>query len=140
MSNYLSRRDFHKLTSAALGGIATGSVLGCNSGTNTAKAAATDVHACRGLNDCKGQGADSKNSCAGQGTCATAKAHDCAQKNDCKHQGGCGAAPGENDCKQKGSCEVPMQSDMWEKARARFEQRLKQENKTFGAAPPAKSA
>jgi hypothetical protein len=28
-------------------------------------------HACKGLNACKGQGADGKNSCKGKGSCAT---------------------------------------------------------------------
>ena len=28
-------------------------------------------HACKGLNSCKGQGADGKNSCKGKGSCAT---------------------------------------------------------------------
>ena len=43
------------------------------SGTPTAKA---EVHACRGLNACKGQGAGGDNACAGQGACATTAALD----------------------------------------------------------------
>ncbi len=31
----------------------------------------TAKHACKGLNSCKGQGADHKNSCKGKGSCAT---------------------------------------------------------------------
>jgi hypothetical protein len=31
----------------------------------------TAKHACKGLNACKGQGADHKNSCKGKGSCAT---------------------------------------------------------------------
>jgi hypothetical protein len=135
MRNHLSRRDFNKLTTAALGGMAAGTWTGCNSATTNTAQAAPDIHSCRGLNSCKGQGADAKNACAGQGTCATAKHHDCANKNDCKHQGGCGEAPGMNDCKTKGGCEVPMQPDMWQKARTQFEQRMKQDNKEIGAAP-----
>ena len=137
MGDNLSRRDFHKLTSAALGGLAAGSILGCSSGAKEAKAAATDLHACRGLNACKEKGADGKNACAGQGTCATVH-HSCAGKNDCKGQGGCGDTPGANDCKTKGGCEVPMAGDMWSRARAKFEERMKQENKQIGAAPAAK--
>jgi hypothetical protein len=135
MKDSLSRRDFYKLTSAALGGMAVGTLLGCSSGTKEAKAA-DDLHACRGLNSCKGLGADSKNACAGQGTCATAH-HACAQQNDCKHQGGCGETPGENDCKTKGGCEVPISGDMWAKARAKFESRMKEQGKEIGAAPAA---
>src|SRR4051812_1376708 len=101
MPSNLSRRDFHKLTSAALGGMLTGAVAGCSSDKKAPDAGAKDdaagkngggdaamvavaIHACRGLNECKGQGLDGKNSCAGQGTCHTAKAHDCATMNDCK--------------------------------------------------------
>jgi hypothetical protein len=135
MKKSLSRRDFHKLTSAALGGMAAVTWLGCSSATKEAKAA-DDLHACRGLNSCKGLGADGKNACAGQGTCATAH-HGCAQQNDCKHQGGCGDTPGENDCKTKGGCEVPISGDMWAKARAKFEERMKTQGKDIGAAPPA---
>jgi len=58
-------------------------------------AADVELHACRGLNDCKGQGADKQNACAGQGSCASVK-HGCSGQNDCKHQGGCGEAPGMN--------------------------------------------
>ena len=32
-----------------------------------AKAEVVDLHACRGLNECKGQGSDKKNDCAGKG-------------------------------------------------------------------------
>src|SRR5262249_39537459 len=127
MNNPLTRRDFNKLTTAALGGLAAGTLAGCSGETKQAKAA-DDIHACRGLNSCKGNGADGKNACAGQGTCATGKHHDCGQQNDCKHQGGCGEAPGYNDCKQKGGCAVPMSSTMWEKARTKFEEQMKSQN------------
>jgi hypothetical protein len=154
MRSNLSRRDFHKLTSAALSGMVAGTMFGCSSEKNPEKngasaagvggpagaavAVAAGIHACRGLNDCKGQGAEKQNACAGQGTCATV-GHDCAAKNDCKHQGGCGEAPGYNDCKTKGGCAVPMSAGMWEKARARFEQQMKEQGKEFGAAPAAKA-
>jgi len=155
MRSNLSRRDFHKLTSAALSGMVAGSITGCSSGKNAPNAGAgsdkgtpkdsgqevavaTEVHACRGLNECKGQGADGKNTCAGQGTCHTAKAHDCAMMNDCKHQGGCGTAPGYNDCKGMGGCAIPTQGGMWEKARARLEEDMKAKGTPVGAAPAAK--
>ncbi len=147
MRSNLSRREFHKLTSAAFSGMVAGTMFGCSSenkpagkdggAAGGAAVAAAAIHACRGLNDCKGQGADKQNACAGQGSCATAKQHECATQNDCKHQGGCGEAPGYNDCKTKGGCAVPMSAGMWEKARARFEQQMKEEGKQFGAAPAA---
>ena len=140
MNHNLSRRDFHKLTSAALGGMMAGAVVGCSSGDNQAKAAEVDRHACRGLNDCKSQGADKQNACAGQGTCATAEKHACANQNACKHQGGCGETPGFNDCKTKGGCEVPLTGDMWTKARATFEDRQKKAGKQAGPAPAAPAA
>ncbi len=136
MRNDLSRREFNRLTSAALAGLTAGTWIGCSATTKEAHAAA-DLHVCRGLNACKGQGADAKNACAGQGTCATVQ-HGCAQQNDCKGQGGCGEVPGQNDCKTKGGCGVPLSGDMWKKARANFEDRMKQQNKEIGAAPPAK--
>jgi len=138
MPNDLSRRDFHKLTSAALAGAAAGTWIGCSATTKEAKAAA-DLHVCRGLNACKGQGADAKNACAGQGTCANVQ-HGCAQQNACKGQGGCGETPGENDCKTKGGCEVPVSGEMWTKARAKFEARMKTQGKEVGVAPPAKGS
>jgi hypothetical protein len=137
MRNDLSRREFSKLTSAALAGIAAGTWAGCSTSAPKEAKAAADLHVCRGLNACNSQGAEGKNACAGQGTCATVH-HGCAQQNDCKHQGGCGEAPGENDCKTKGGCEVPLGGDMWAKARANFEERMKAQGKTVGAAPAAK--
>src|SRR5215510_6070483 len=97
----IDRRDFHKLTTAALGGLAAGAMLGCGKkdekikgGDEVTQVAAADKHLCRGLNECKGQGKDGKNSCRGQGTCATAKEHACATQNDCKGLGGCGGKEG----------------------------------------------
>ena len=104
MQNDLSRRDFHRLTSAALGGLAAGTWLGCSPATKQAEAA-TELHVCRGLNTCKSHGTDGKNACAGQGNCA-----------------------------------VPLGGDMWTKARAKFESRMKQQGKEFGTAPPAKGS
>ncbi len=154
MLDNFSRREFHKLTAAALGGMVAGTLIGCGSeknpaansgdkskeGASAAAAAGTSIviaaaiHACRGLNECKGLGASAKNDCAGLGDCATVK-HDCATMNDCKHQGGCGEAPGFNDCKTKGGCSVPIGGAMWEKARAKFEQQMKAAGKQFGPAP-----
>ncbi len=48
-----------------------------------------EPHVCRGLNTCKGKAQSGKNDCAGQGDCATAKAHTCAGDNDCAGLGGC---------------------------------------------------
>ena len=71
---------------------------------NKSKKVAAEKHACKGLNSCKGQGADGKNSCKGKGSCASkGSKHDCAGKNACKGQG----QGGKNDCKGKGGCAVP---------------------------------
>jgi hypothetical protein len=146
MRSNLSRREFNRLTSAALGGMVTGALVGCSGDKKPAApganvpgdtTVAVALHACRGLNECKGKGADGKNACAGQGTCHTAKAHDCATQNDCKHQGGCGQDPGYNNCKGMGGCAVPMAGGMWEKARKRLEEEVQKQGKTAGAAPPA---
>ncbi len=144
-----SRRDFNRLTLAAVGGL----MVGAAQTPRPALAAATlpdakkEVHVCRGLNACKGQGVavdlngDGKpdqNACAGQGACATAKHVTCGGENDCKGQGGCGATPGENDCKGQGHCHVPLMDSAWKKARSRFEARMKKQQKEFGM-PPAKN-
>ena len=130
----LSRRGFHRLATAAFGGVLTGILSGCgdqagkpqatgsqaaSKSTAAGPAAATKgaavagattvaMHACRGLNECKGQGKDHKNACAGQGNCFTVT-HECVGKerlqksrrlwrrrtafNDCKGKGGCGHFP-----------------------------------------------
>ncbi len=69
------RRQFNKLSSAALGGLLAGSVAGCTPQGGQpmgggSVAAAAEFHLCRGLNVCKGKGLDGKNDCAGQGSCA----------------------------------------------------------------------
>src|SRR5687767_6776842 len=127
----LDRRDFHKLTTAALGGLAAGAVLGCNKpgGDLTGKpapggetvVAKAEVHLCRGLNDCKGQGKGGGNACRGQGACATAKEHTCGGQNECKGLGGCGEKVGANDCKEMGGCQVPLMEDAWKTLRTRKE-------------------
>jgi len=158
----LNRRDFHRLTMAAFGGVVAGSIAGCGkekkpagpeptpggtgAGATPAKTGGEEVatikgepHACRGLNACKGQGADGKNDCAGQGDCATkAWHHSCSAQNDCKGQGGCGDNPTQNDCKGKGGCHVPLMDSVWDAARKHFEENMKNDNKDFGAAPTKK--
>jgi len=150
----LNRRDFHKLTMAAFGGVLAGSVTGCNKKTEAVKtdekpkgdlakteevAVKTDpdAHLCRGLNTCKGKGQGANNECAGQGACATFAAHECAGENACKGQGGCGENPGKNDCKGKGHCHVPLMKHAWEKVRKSLEEQLKESGKTIGPAPNA---
>jgi hypothetical protein len=143
----LNRRDFQRLTAAAMGGLLAGAAIG---GTASAADEAPkkdkeknpilgEPHVCRGINMCKGLGADKKNACAGQGACATAAHHLCHYKNECRGQGGCGAKPGENECKGKGECGVPMSSGAWKKCRARFEELMKAEGKKVGPAPPKKA-
>ena len=147
----LNRRDFQRLTAAAVGGLLAGAAIGGSaSGADDKKDKVPrkdkkknpilgEPHVCRGINMCKGLGTDKKNACAGQGTCATAKAHLCHFKNECRGQGGCGAKPGENECKQKGECGVPLSSGAWKKARARFEALMKKEGKKVGPAPAKKA-
>jgi hypothetical protein len=138
----LTRRDFERLAAAAVGGLVAAAAA-------DRVAAAADApkkdrnknpmlgepHVCRGINMCKGLGASKDNACAGQGTCATAKAHSCHADNECRGQGGCGAKPGENNCKGMGECGVPMQGKTWTKARARFEELMAKEGKKVGPAP-----
>ncbi len=142
-----SRRDFHKLSAAALSGILAAGTIGCISQpadkTSDSGAAPTDgedtstvaKHACRGLNECKGQGAKGTNECAGAGTCATVEHHVCGGHNECKGQGGCGQTPGANECAGKGGCHVPMSGGMWKKARDLFEERMKEKGVEVNPAP-----
>jgi hypothetical protein len=143
----LNRRDFERLTAAAVGGLLAGAGL-AHPALAADEAPKKDPkknpmlgepHVCRGINMCKGLGADKKNACAGQGACATAKAHTCHAENECRGQGGCGAKPGENACKGKGECGVPMGAGAWKKARKRFEELMAAEGKKVGPAPPKKS-
>lgn len=105
-----------------------------------AVASKQEIHACRGLNSCKGLGKGGENACAGQGNCFTAKAHDCGSLNDCKHQGGCGEKPGYNDCKGLGGCGLPIHEGAWEMARKTFEEQMTTAGKEFGAAPERKES
>lgn len=143
-SGPVHRRQFHKLTAAALSGLAAGAVLGCRGQSAPATPAATptkaDVHLCRGLNECKGQGKGGDNACRGQGACATAKEHACGGQNECKGLGGCGETAGENDCKTKGGCHVPLMEGAWTKLRAKKEAEWQAKNLEAGDAPPEAKA
>ncbi|MEQ8667869.1 MAG: hypothetical protein RIC12_01770 [Pirellulales bacterium] len=145
----IDRRDFNRLTAAAMGGLLAGvsQVPETAWAEDEKKEKEKEKHVCRGLNSCKGQGADvdldgdgkvDPNACAGQGACATAKHITCGGQNECKGQGGCGATPGENDCKGEGHCHVPLMDNAWKKARARFEARMEKAEKKFGDPPPKK--
>jgi len=138
----LDRRDFHKLTAAALGGLAAGSVLGCGGGQDAAQqvVALSEVHLCRGLNNCKGQGKGGDNACRGQGACATAKEHACGGQNDCKSLGGCGETAGENQCKGKGGCHVPLMESAWTKLRDKRQAQWTEKKLEFGQPPAGKES
>jgi hypothetical protein len=147
-SQELNRRTFGKLAAAALGGLLAGAGLDVAADKPADKKdpdkplMSQEPHVCRGLNTCKGKGKGGDNSCAGQGECATAKAHTCAGDNDCAGLGGCNNkvnAPGENKCKGMGGCNVPIKNaDTWKKARANFEADMKKAfpDKKIGDAPP----
>ena len=118
---------------------------GGNSGEST-KAPTTiplELHACMGLNACKGHDRFGNNECAGMGFCATIS-HSCHALNKCRGQGGCGlfgspeqqSVPGDNPCAWYGSCAVPMNAERlctdgpskgkstWLRARAVFTERM----------------
>ncbi len=149
----LNRRDFHKLSMAALGGVIGGVVFAnCGPAEKPAEGApaaseappaakppteAAEKHVCRGLNACKGQGAGGENTCAGSGGCATSASHSCKGSNECKGQGGCGETPGANACSGQGGCAVPLQDHAWGKARTQFEEKMKGMGKAVADAPPA---
>ena len=135
MSEGLNRRDFNKLTMAALGGAVAGvSMTGVALGAD-ANPLTEGKNVCRGLNNACGGHKGGDNTCAGMGACATANTHTCHGANDCKGQGGCGSNPGENACKGKGKCAVPLSDGAWKKARANFEAAMKAAGKKFGPAP-----
>jgi hypothetical protein len=150
--NDVNRRDFHKLAAAALAGLAAGAGLGRAADKDKDKdnkdepkkkdpdkpLLLQEPHVCRGLNSCKGKGAGAKNDCAGQGDCATAKAHTCHKENDCAGLGGCGEHPGENKCKGMGECGVPLGDKAWTTARKSYEAAMKKADKKFGDAPKKK--
>lgn len=140
----VQRRDFHKLTMAAFGGLVAGATASMAQAQKKDEKLKLNVdpsllleepHSCKGLNTCKGKGKGEKNACAGQGACATAKAHDCKGMNDCKGQGGCGGYPGQNTCKSKGHCATPLKKETWTLARKQFEQLMEDAGKKVGPAP-----
>lgn len=135
----LSRRDFERLTMAALGGMLAGAAPALadddDKNEKDKNPLLVEPHVCRGLNTCKAKGKDKKNACAGQGACYTAEKHTCHAENACKGQGGCGEHPGENACKGKGECGVPLSDGAWKKARKRFEELMKKDGKKVGPAP-----
>ena len=89
------------------------------------------LHACMGLNSCKGSdrfgtagppdgpNPGVPNDCAGQGYCSTTADHNCHVQNNCKDQSGCGLYgtaeemdyPGQNECKSLGSCATPINAE-----------------------------
>jgi hypothetical protein len=136
----VNRRDFTRLAAAALGGVMAGAKIAAAEEKPKPKdkdkpLLLQEPHVCRGLNTCKGKGKGGKNDCAGQGQCATAKAHTCGGENDCTGLGGCGEHPGENKCKGMGECHVPLTDKPWAKARKNYEAAMKKADKKFGDAP-----
>lgn len=136
----LDRRDFHRLTTAALGGLAAGAVLGCKGEPSAMPPSGTPVaagekHLCRGLNECKGQGKGGDNACRGQGACATVAESSCGGNNECKGLGGCGDTVGANECKGHGGCHVPLMDSAWETLRKRKEGEWKEKSLEFSEAP-----
>jgi hypothetical protein len=132
-----SRRDFAKLTLAALAGFCAASpVIAAEIQRSTVKdPLLSDPHICRGLNTCRGKDVTARNQCAGTGTCATARYHPCKGHNDCRGQGGCGDVPGLNECRGWGACDVPLKPRVWVVARQRFEKVMKQQRRRFGVPP-----
>jgi hypothetical protein len=128
----VSRRDLGKLALAAFGGALAGSALGAGRLVAAEEQKAKQgLHACCGLNSCKGQGAGGDNECAGMGVGPTVGPHGCAGMNDCAGQG----AQYDNACKGQGNCAVPVRGEAWKKARASFEAAMNKAGRQFGAAP-----
>lgn len=118
------------------------------------KKPAIELHACMGLNACKGHDVFGTNNCAGQGKCAT-QHHSCHTLNNCRGQGGCGlygttkeqCKPGANDCAFQGSCGTPIPASrfitqgpnkgksVWQLARQLFEKRMDKAGRTVGKSP-----
>ncbi len=143
----VSRRDFSRLTMAAVGGVFVGTSAMLAQDEDKDKKPQIyvdpsfllkDPNVCRGLNTCKGKG-KGDHACAGQGACATVDSHTCAGENDCKGRGGCGGYPGQNTCKEKGHCAVPLSDKTWDIARKQFEHLMKDIDKKVGKAPRKRS-
>ena len=67
-----------KLATAALTGLLTVGIMGAGIAQahsidkiEKSSSMEKEKHACKGMNSCKGQGADGKNDCKGQGSCKT---------------------------------------------------------------------
>jgi len=118
-----ARRRFGAGLAAAVAGLLAGSRLRAETPSPAPSPDGRPRHVCKGLNECKGQGAcahgcsghgcHGKNECRGKGGCASELArHKCATKNDCKGFGGCArgdrGCAGRNSCKGRGGCEVPL--------------------------------
>jgi len=113
-----------------------------------------ELHACMGLNACKGHDRYGTNSCAGMGYCATV-IHTCHTLNNCRAQGGCGLygdgreqnQPGDNLCAWTGSCGSPINAErfstvgpnkdksVWKRARELFEHRMAKAGRQCGPSP-----
>jgi hypothetical protein len=109
----MHRREFTKIMGAVAAGVAAGSQVLAQAKKDAKFPETKDgKHVCKGMNNCTGKGADTKNSCAGKGSCATVEKHTCKGTNGCAGQGGCKASDkgcaGKNSCKGKGGCSVPV--------------------------------
>lgn len=98
----LSRRDFHRLTMAAVGGILAGSVSGCGEQSappGGGKSAGTPLE--RTSATLPGDATDPAGAIEGAELAAVGiEKHVCRGLNACKNQGG----KGENDCAGQGGC------------------------------------
>lgn len=114
-----------------------------------------ELHACMGLNACKGHDRKGTNACAGMGVCATSPGHFCHTLNNCRGQGGCGLYgtpeeqnnPSNNSCAWQGSCAVPINAErfstegdnkgqsVWKRARKIFEAKMDNANRQVGSSP-----
>jgi len=144
----LKRRDLHKLTAAAFGGLLAGGggVVAAQEQEEQEQEEKPKLqvdpslllqepHVCRGLNSCEAKGKGEQNACMGQSACAVVKEHSCDGKNDCKAQGGCGGYPGQNTCKGKGHCAVPLKKATWAIARKQLEHLAKDAGKKLEPPP-----
>src|SRR5260221_5209391 len=119
----MKRRSVTSLVAAAVAGLWAGASTRVQGAQSSPEASKAPKHVCKGLNECKGQGAckhgcsghgcHGKTDCRGQGGCAAEAAqHRCAGKNRCKAIGGCASGDkgcaGKNSCKGRGGCEVPL--------------------------------
>lgn len=126
----------------------------CGSSSGSSGSVPKELHACMGLNACKGHDRFGTNECAGMGYCAT-QTHVCHTLNNCRGQGGCGlygdaveqCRPGANECAFQGSCATPIQAERfstqgpnqgkstWLMARKLFEERMDKSRRNVGPSP-----